>query len=209
MTCLDESQKCDARLPRPVEVEFICRSDTYWAHLSSSRYFQRHTRFNSNANCGQSLCRQLIRRGAGAVTNGSLAGHDPRRLTRVSDPGCNGSCLHFGLGWRNLLPGRVSLFDRPRRFSACRFGLPIRLFLAILSTSSGSVRSISRRAIREYQGSRRKAETLLSSLDRPLGQVLAFARKCHYRCLSKVRDEKSHICCRAARKARSSIERNC
>jgi hypothetical protein len=89
MTCLDESQKCDARLPRPIEVEFICRSDTYWAHLSSSRYFQRHTRFNSNANCGQSLCRQLIRRGAGAVTNGSLAGHDPRRLTRVSDPGCN------------------------------------------------------------------------------------------------------------------------
>jgi len=63
----------------------------------------------------------------------------------------------------------------------------------------------------KYQGSRRQAETL--SLDRGcidlLGQALTFAWKCHHRSLSKARDEKSHICCRAASEARSSIERNC
>jgi hypothetical protein len=44
--------------------------------------------------------------------------------------------------------GPLALFEPSSRFSAFQLGLPTELFLGILSTSSGSARSISRRAIR-------------------------------------------------------------
>ena len=93
--------------------------------------------------------------------------------------------------------------------SAAQFGLLRRLFLGILSTSSGSARSISRRAIRSIKVAvvrpRRSAScaavsTFWPSLHVYLDMPFLF--------LTKVRDEKSHICCGAAEEARSSIERN-
>ena len=47
--------------------------------------------------------------------------------------------------------GALALFEQSSRFSACQLGLPTELFLGILSTSSGSARSISRRAIRSIK----------------------------------------------------------
>jgi hypothetical protein len=41
------------------------------------------------------------------------------------------------------------------------------------------------------------------------GQAFTFAWMCHSCSSSKVRDERSHIGCRAAEETRSSIERNC
>src|SRR5712672_1827330 len=50
---------------------------------------------------------------------------------------------------QNLAESPIRNKDRP--FSGCQFGLPRQLFLGILSTSSGSARSISRRAIRSIK----------------------------------------------------------
>src|SRR5579872_4057961 len=63
----------------------------------------------------------------------------------------------------------------------------------------------------KYQGSCREPETLgldCCRIDLP-SKALTFAENCHYRSLSKVRDEKSHVYCGAAQEARSPIERNC
>src|ERR1700686_2412661 len=60
----------------------------------------------------------------------------------------------------------------------------------------------------KYQGSCRQAETfglLRCGIDF-LGQALTFTRVCHCCSSPKVRDERSHICCRAAEETRSSIE---
>ncbi len=64
---------------------------------------------------------------------------------------------------------------------AVQFGLLRRLFLGILSTSSGSARSISRRAIRKYEGCRGQAEAfglLCCGVDL-LGQAFTFTWVCH------------------------------
>jgi hypothetical protein len=62
----------------------------------------------------------------------------------------------------------------------------------------------------KYQGCCCQAETLgllRCGIDF-LGQALTFTWVCHSCSSPKVRDEKSHICCRATEKTRSSIERN-
>ena len=63
----------------------------------------------------------------------------------------------------------------------------------------------------KYQCSCSQAETLsfLRCRIDLSGQAFTFAWICHSCSSSKVRDERSHVCCRAAEETRSSIERNC
>jgi hypothetical protein len=87
--------------------------------------------------------------------------------------------------------------------------LPCRLSCPLAYFRPRRVRPVNFQACHsKYQRSRRQAE-MLSLFRCGLGQALTFAQKCHYRSLSKVRDEKSHICWRSAQDARSSIDRNC
>jgi len=62
----------------------------------------------------------------------------------------------------------------------------------------------------KYQGRGRQAEAFgfpRGGIDF-LGQAFAFTWVCHSCSPPKVRDEKSHICCRAAEEARNSVARN-
>jgi hypothetical protein len=94
--------------------------------------------------------------------------------------------------------GPRALFGQPGRFLVHQFGLPNGLFLGIVSTSSGSARSISMRAIRNIGVAVvRPRPSAAVAVYRPFGLSL-----------SKVRDEKSHIRCGVAQQARRSVERN-
>lgn len=107
-------------------------------------------------------------------------------------------------------PLRLSLFDRSSRFSTRQAGLPIELFLGILSTSSGSARAISRRAIRSIKSPLPGRDAQPQSLrHRPWARPSRLPDDGNIVSLSKVRDEEFHICCRTAQEARRAIERNC